>query len=615
MSSSLLTFADNINTFPKFLKIYNEAEEGNVDFDQQIKPRILKDTHGYFVQPEPPESAFIVASSEHCAQLLGLDVAELKKQEFLDLFSGKKLVSGLESPYASVYGCHCYGTYFDQLGDGRAMSIGEVFVKKNSNILDEEIYELQLKGAGRTPFSRGFDGKAVLRSSLREFLASESMHHLGVGTTRALSLIGTSENIRRPWYPVDSTNVMVTVSEDEKLVKYPPNAMTVEKGAIMCRVSRSFIRFGQIELFAKRKEYENLQRLLDYACLREYPELLQPTDIVEDEGKIKSGNLMRYVNLFRKIAENCAELVTNWIRVGFVQGNMNSDNTLVGGRTLDYGPFGFVEKYDALYQPFTSDQDGKFAFMRQPTAMHVNLLVLSEAFEELLKYRGETLGLSEEEISKHLTLIDTIAKKEFPAIFADKFADMRRRKMGLYQWREGSDDNLYMELDKLMYSTGAKSATIGVDYTIFWRLLSQVTSSSDVNEALSTLHPAFLLDASVDVDSPVESQMLKSGVDTEAWYTWLNLYITRVKEQELSGTFTSQEREDLMHKTNPKYIPRNYILTLCYEEAQKGSYNMLEELMEVLTHPYDEQSDEIASKYFQKEPQWARKMPGVKFMS
>ena len=173
-----------------------------------------------------------------------------------------------------LYGCTCYGSWFGQLGDGRAHSLGEVINEKSKR------YELQLKGCGRSPFSRNFDGRAVLRSSVREFLASESMYALGVSTTRALSLVGTGELIRRAWYPATSTDNSSEPTNPHYARKHPPDRVKVERGAVLCRVAPSFLRFAQLELFAKRDELEELITLADYACFREFPDLLGDEDYV-----------------------------------------------------------------------------------------------------------------------------------------------------------------------------------------------------------------------------------------------------------------------------------------------------------------------------------------------
>ena len=187
--------------------------------------------------------------------------------------------------------------------------------------------------------------------------------------------------------------------------------------------------------------------------------------------------------------------------MGYCQGNMNSDNTLLGGRTLDYGPFGFVERYDPLYQPFTSDQDGKFAFMRQPSAMHMNLMTLSEAFDAIIRHQGGIFHLPRAEIDSALAEIENIVRKEFPDIFQSRFNAMRANKLGLSEW---SDDDMvkYVELDKLKYDSG-------VDYTIFYRLLGAVSTQDDKHKALTTISPAFY-----DM----------SNVDLAAWHNWFDSY-------------------------------------------------------------------------------------------
>jgi uncharacterized protein YdiU (UPF0061 family) len=569
----------------------------------QFKCREIRNVHYATTIPEKTADPNLVVASKDLAKILGLDPEILfnnegNRREFARVFSGNQLLPGFR-PYASIYGCHCYGTWFGQLGDGRAQSITEVVGT------DDQRYELQLKGCGRSPFSRAFDGRAVLRSSVREFLASESMYHLGVETTRALSLVVTGDHVRRPWYGPTSGPGGATQVE-----KYPPDMMTVEKGAITTRVAKSFLRFAQLELFAKRGEKDELLALVDYAVFREYPELLSPEDFIAASTKVQStpkviadgdvippinsikpGDLSRYVDMYRKISEKSAQLVIDWLRVGYTQGNCNSDNTLVGGRTLDYGPFGFVELYDPLYQPFTSDQDGKFAFMRQPSAMHMNLVTLSEAFDEVIKHRGNQLNLAKGEIEAALVEINKIVKDDFPVIFQQYFDAMRARKLGLVSFSGPKDNEFYSRLDRAMYRQ--------VDFTMFFRLLSQVKNTDDAADAMSRVEAAFY-------DGAAEG-----GV--QEWIAWFDEYLARLRAQE--SVMSDEERSKSMNQTNPKFVLRNWMGTQAYEAAESGDYSLIEEIYQCLRSPYDEQSDDISDKYFLKTPSWAKDKAGVAFFS
>jgi len=256
------------------------------------------------VMPTPVTAPTLLAWSPDVGAMLGFDTAEVESESFAQVFGGNALYAGMQ-PWAANYGGHQFGHWAGQLGDGRAISLGELVAP------DGRHWELQLKGAGPTPYSRGADGRAVLRSSIREFLCSEAMHHLGVPTTRALSLVGTGDDVVRDMF-----------------YDGHPRA---EPGAIVCRVSPSFLRFGSFELPASRGETALLQHLVDACIARDFPEL-------HGQGEALYGDW------FAQIAVRTAEMIAHWMRVGFVHGVMNTDNLSVLGLTLDYGPYGWVPK-------------------------------------------------------------------------------------------------------------------------------------------------------------------------------------------------------------------------------------------------------------------------------
>lgn len=310
------------------------------------------------------------------------------------------------------------------------------------------------------------------------------MHHLGVPTTRALTLIGTGQTLLRPWYgstsqfnpyavPLeDLDNSLVTPSQPHK---FPPDQMIREPGAIVCRVARSFLRFGHLELFAKRQEWSECLALLDFVCLKEYPHLLQyssepadsvnailqsiqPTETTPTESfvlpdHLPTGSLRRYIELYRCIVHQVAKLVVEWWRVGFVQGNMNSDNTLLSGMTVDYGPFGFQEAYDPQYQPFTTDRYGNFAFNAQPEAMAMNVKVLGETvFLPLMKHLCSTTMTDNP--SMYYTIqaeVMKIMKEEYDNEFQKQYQEMLHKKLGLLWPSSNSEANKKLENDKKLY--------------------------------------------------------------------------------------------------------------------------------------------------------------------
>ena len=590
----------------------------------QFKQREVRNTHFTYVTPEKVPAPYLIAASRRCAVDLELDPDSIESDDFANAFSGNILLPGLDKPWASVYGCHCYGSWFGQLGDGRAMSIGEVIVRSAAAAADddndsdvdnndkekEQRYELQLKGCGRTPFSRGFDGRAVVRSSIREFLISEAMHCLGVSTTRALCVVGSGAIVNRPWYAATEESPAPSSGR-----RFPPKQMMREPGAVLCRVAKSFVRIAQLELFAKRKEFDEMTMLADFATMREFPHLLAKNDIIKnDAGKVISivaGAPERYIDLFKAIADATSTLVVNWIRVGYCQGNMNSDNCLIAGRTLDYGPYGMVERFDPMYQPFTSDQDGKFAFLHQPQAMHVNIIVLGDSFIALLKHRCEMLGKSAEETSKYVAEVESHRKAGFGSLFQRKYDHMRRCKLGLDGWGAG-EAAMHEELDQLMYDSN-------VDYTILYRELSKLRGTDTSAQALEKLQAAFY-----EYDSLDRLEL------RERWHIWLTTYLSRVTDQERRGRLQGTEgdgnggvdgmdsaaRVSLMNSTNPKYILRNWMATLAYEHELNGSTgaSIVSELTELLSEPYQEKAD-LESRWYRRTPTWAQHQPGVAFMS
>ncbi|SIR01099.1 protein adenylyltransferase SelO [Solilutibacter tolerans] len=314
------------------------------DPEQTNQLRLVEGAVWSAVQPTPVADPRVLAVSTEMLQTLGLSEADAATSEFAQIFGGNALLEGM-LPHASNYGGHQFGHWAGQLGDGRAITLGEVVAP------DGRQWELQLKGAGPTPYSRRADGRAVLRSSIREFLCSEAMHHLGIPTTRALSLVATGDGVVRDMF-----------------YDGHPEA---EPGAIVCRVAPSFLRFGHFELPASRGDVELLRTLVDFAIRRDYPHL---------EG---SGEAL-YAAWFREICERTARLVAEWMRVGFVHGVMNTDNMSALGLTIDYGPYGSIDNYDPDFTPNTTDAQGRrYRFGWQPRVAGWNLQQLAAALSPL----------------------------------------------------------------------------------------------------------------------------------------------------------------------------------------------------------------------------------------
>ncbi len=372
------------------------------------------------VNPTPVAAPTLLASSPDVVAMLGLSDGDMRSTEMLNALSGNGGLPGMVT-YATAYGGHQFGNWAGQLGDGRAILLGEVIAP------DQSRFELQLKGAGPTPYSRRADGRAVLRSSIREFLCSEAMHHLGVPTTRALSLVLTGDQVERDMF-------------------YDGNA-ALEPGAIVCRVAPSFIRFGHFELFASRGETALLRQLIDFTIDNYFPHI----DATGDA---------RIVAWFAEVCARTARMVAAWMRVGFVHGVMNTDNMSILGLTIDYGPYGWVDNFDPGWTPNTTDAAGKrYCFGRQPGVAQWNLARLGDALS--------TLAIPPEMLEAALAQFETTYSIEIKNVFANKF--------GIDQWHDTHGDIV----DDAFQLMGAAE----IDMTIFFRALTNASSVDDLRDA------------------------------------------------------------------------------------------------------------------------------------
>jgi uncharacterized protein YdiU (UPF0061 family) len=386
------------------------------------------------VQPEPVPAPRLLAWSREMAELLGFSEAEVHAQAFADVFSGNRVLPAMQ-PYAGNYGGHQFGHWAGQLGDGRAITLGEAIARDGSR------QELQLKGAGLTPYSRTADGRAVLRSSVREFLCSEAMHHLGVPTTRALCLVGTGDQVVRDMF-----------------YDGHPKA---EPGAIVCRVAPSFLRFGHFELPYARGDVDLLRRLADFCIARDFPEL---------EG---AGEAL-YARWFDTVCERTAVMIAHWMRVGFVHGVMNTDNMSILGLTIDYGPYGWIDNFDPDWTPNTTDAHGRrYRFGWQPKIAYWNLTRLAHALSPLFADPSPVL---------------TAGLQRYMDAYVTAERDNIARKLGLASCGD-ADVGLMEDLHALMAATE-------VDMTLWFRGLA------DVDPAAAGL--AVLADAFYDEEKRVE---------------------------------------------------------------------------------------------------------------
>ncbi|NQS71520.1 MAG: YdiU family protein [Desulfobulbaceae bacterium] len=386
------------------------------------------------VRPLQVAKPQLLAFSPEAAALLNLPPEECRRNLFAQIFSGNALLPGMD-PHAACYGGHQFGNWAGQLGDGRAINLGEVLN------LSGERSTLQLKGAGPTPYSRNADGFAVLRSSLREFLCSEAMHHLGIPTTRALSLMLTGEPVERDMF-------------------YDGHPKE-EPGAVICRIAPNFIRFGNFEIFAARNDLATLQQLTDYTIRTFFPQLGNP-------GKNS------YIGLFREACHSTAKLMVQWLRVGFVHGVMNTDNMSILGLTIDYGPYGWLEGYDPAWTPNTTDAAGRrYCFGRQAQIAHWNLAKLANALYPLVE---ETAPFEE-------------ILQDYTRVFDQHWQEMMAAKLGLQRFDPASDQAMVEELFLLLME-------VETDMTIFFRALGQVAEvlvqeQEAVEVCRQVLHPAW----------------------------------------------------------------------------------------------------------------------------
>ena len=486
------------------------------------------------VEPIPVSAPLLASFSKEAAALLDLDERTCRSPGFLNLFSGNKLSKQL-SPYGMCYGGHQFGNWAGQLGDGRAINLGDIKNQKG------EYWTLQLKGAGPTPYSRSADGLAVLRSSLREYICSEAMHHLGIPTTRALSLVLTGDHVVRDMF-------------------YDGNPK-IEPGAVVCRLSPSFIRFGNFEIHASRKEHDLLQKLINFTIKYDFPHLsTQP----------KADAFLAW---FAEVCEKTAEMIVHWMRVGFVHGVMNTDNMSILGLTIDYGPYGWLEGYDPSWTPNTTDaQTRRYCYGNQPYMAQWNLSRLAAAIQPLI---GETKPLQE--------ALD-VYRKTFQVQWQETIA----HKLGFFE-HHPEDDMLITGLLELLTQTET-------DMTIFFRLLA------DFGNTLPSSPPDFFKPAWYAPDKITDGYL-------KAFKDWGKDYIHRLKKSRLSPV----ERKERMNRINPKFVFRNYLAQQAIDLAEQHDFSMIEQLMDVLKRPYDDQPENEI--FAEKRPEWARNKPGCSMLS
>jgi uncharacterized protein YdiU (UPF0061 family) len=503
------------------------------DTEEKNFVRIVEKSCFSYVLPVIPKNPKLIHVAQEVAQLIGINQETSESDDFLEVFSGKKIYDSTQ-PFAMNYAGHQFGNWAGQLGDGRAINLFEI---DHNN----QHYTLQLKGAGKTPYSRKGDGLAVLRSSIREHLCSEAMYNLGVPTSRSLSLIQTGDSVLRD-------------------MLYDGNA-DYEKGAVICRVAPSFIRFGNFELLAAQNDITNLQLLADFTIKYYFP-------TIKEEGKEK------YLAFFNSVANTTRKLIIEWQRVGFVHGVMNTDNMSIHGITIDYGPYGWLEDFNKNWTPNTTDnQHKRYAFGNQLQIALWNLYQLANALYPLI---NETKGLEE-------------ILHSYENLYQNEYLDMMRSKLGL-QINLKDDLKLVNDLEKVLELSET-------DMTIFFRELGRIKKDKSAGFAIATI-----------MDSFYKPEEIKKTISKE-WKKWFNHYINRLHKEQISD----EERNKLMNKVNPKYVLRNYMAQLAIDVANNEDYSVINELYILLKNPYSEQSE--FSKWYAKRPEWAREKVGCSMLS
>ena len=500
-----------------------------------------------FVTPSVVTQPRLVAYAHEVAAQLDLSNAECETPLFTEVFAGNRLLAGMQ-PYATCYGGHQFGNWAGQLGDGRAINLGEVINRAGQR------FALQLKGAGPTPYSRGADGLAVLRSSLREFLCSEAMFHLGVPSTRALSLILSGEQVLRDMF-------------------YDGHARH-EAGAVVCRVAPSFTRFGHFQIHAARQDHTTLERLVAYTLSTDFPAL------GFDAHAPLATRKAIYAAWFNEVCTRTAHMIAHWMRVGFVHGVMNTDNMSILGLTIDYGPYGWLENYDPDWTPNTTDaQHRRYRYAQQPQIALWNLMQLANAIYPLIEAAAPLEA----------------ALDGYGATYQTAYHAAMAAKLGLHTLHGAQDEALLADLLTLL-------ATVETDMTVFFRALSAYTPPADgsapaVDDFIGVVSDAYYLPTQLNDD--YRAQLA----------SWLARYAARLHHDDRAPA----DRRVSMDAANPRYVLRNYLAQLAIDAADAGDFSKVHELLETLRQPYTEQPGR--AHLTAKRPDWARQRAGCSMLS
>ncbi|RKP54754.1 protein adenylyltransferase SelO [Pararobbsia silviterrae] len=459
----------------------------------------------------PLPAPYLVGFSREAAALIGLGADAADRPDFVETMTGNRTrdLAPEALPLASVYSGHQFGVWAGQLGDGRALLLGE-------RTGPDGIQEIQLKGAGLTPYSRMGDGRAVLRSSIREFLCSEAMHHLGIPTTRALCVTGSDAPVRRE---------------------------TIETAAVVTRLAPSFIRFGHFEHWFADDRPDRIRALADHVIDRHYPacrDTAQP-----------------YLAMLGEVVERTARMIAHWQSVGFCHGVMNTDNMSILGLTIDYGPYGFIDGFDANHVCNHSDAQGRYAYQAQPQVAYWNLFCLAQAMLPLFGEGQHAVEAAQQVLETYRT--------HFPRALDA----LLRAKLGLHAVRD-DDNTLVNDLFKVMHENRA-------DFTLTFRHLSRVSRD----------------------DASQDASVRDLFIDRAAIDRWLDAYRLRLRLE----TQDDAARAAAMDRVNPKFVLRNHLAETAIRHAREKDFSEVARLLDVLRHPFDEQPQYEA--YAALPPSWA----------
>lgn len=572
-----------------------------VDESEGNESRTVSGACFSLVKPTPVDKPTLVIHSKHALQLLDLSKKDIADDKFVEYFSGNTLLPG-SIPAAHCYCGHQFGYFSGQLGDGAAIYLGEVINQKG------ERWELQLKGAGQTPFSRRNDGRKVLRSSIREFLCSEAMHHLGIATTRAGTCITSDSRVVRDIF-------------------YDGHPQR-ERCTIVSRIAPTFIRFGSFEIFKPvdretGREGPSVGRtdillfMLEYVVSTFYPEIYKEHEENKEEC---------YFEFYKEVVRRTAKLVAQWQCIGFCHGVLNTDNMSILGITIDYGPYGFMDYFDPDFICNASDNQGRYSYKKQPEMCKWNLLKLAEAIKDAVP------------LDKTKKVLNEIYDVEFQL----HYYGTMRLKLGLSH--QDGDEDLIQSLLHTMQKTSA-------DFTNTFRLLSDVLQTSDttlsdadiverfVNQCeniegvkkkykskinitqVKTLlrvaesNPQLLLQLGMSVEeleAMVEKDEKEKEItnltsdekvegDRKHWNEWINTYRKRIDMEMKESNLTSEEfaskRKQSMDSVNPRIVLRNYMAQEVIDAAEQGNYTKLQDLLSLLENPFtDNSSSELSEE-------------------